>query len=97
MREGRASDLVVSALVLSGAALASYISGLLPAIIAVFGVELRWFPIKMLGPGTACWVGFITWTLPAIALALFLTAMVARTCRTSLLGVLSSDYGAGCP
>jgi peptide/nickel transport system permease protein len=54
-------------------------------LILVFGVWLRWLPIS--GRGSAA-----NLILPAITLATFSTARIARLVRASMLDVLSADY-----
>ena len=54
-------------------------------LILVFGVWLRWLPVS--GRGT-----FLHLLLPAITLATFSTARIARLVRSSMLDVLGQDY-----
>ncbi|MCL2125489.1 MAG: ABC transporter permease [Oscillospiraceae bacterium] len=54
-------------------------------MIRLFGVQLRWLPIS----GVATWKG---WILPCIAMALGLTALIARQMRSDLLEVIRQDY-----
>ena len=54
-------------------------------LIRFFGVQLRWLPIS----GVASWKG---WILPCTAMALGLTAMIARQMRSDLLEVIRQDY-----
>jgi peptide/nickel transport system permease protein len=54
-------------------------------LILLFGVALRWLPTS----------GFASWTslvLPAVTLAAFPTALVARLTRSSMLEILNRDY-----
>lgn len=54
-------------------------------LIQFFGVNLRWLPIR----GVATWTG---WVLPVAAMALGLTAIIARQMRSDMLEVLRQDY-----
>ncbi len=54
-------------------------------LILIFGVWLRWLPVS--GRGT-----FAHLLLPAITLATFSTARIARLVRSSMLDVLGQDY-----
>ena len=54
-------------------------------LIRVFGVNLRWLPIS----GITTWKG---WILPCVAMALGLTALLARQMRSDLLEVIRQDY-----
>ena len=54
-------------------------------LIRFFGVQLRWLPIR----GVTTWTG---WILPCVAMALGLTAVIARQMRSDLLEVVRQDY-----
>jgi peptide/nickel transport system permease protein len=54
-------------------------------LIRLFGVQLGWLPIS----GVESWTG---WILPSAAMALGLTALIARQMRSDLLEVLRQDY-----
>ena len=54
-------------------------------LINFFGVRLKWLPIM----GIASWKG---WVLPTAAMALGLTALIARQMRSDLLEVVRQDY-----
>ena len=54
-------------------------------LIRFFGVQLRWLPLS----GVATWKG---WVLPCVAMALGLTAIIARQMRSDMLEVLRQDY-----
>lgn len=54
-------------------------------LIRLFGVQLGWLPIS----GVKDWTG---WILPSVAMALGLTAIIARQMRSDLLEVLRQDY-----
>lgn len=56
----------------------------------VFGIQLGWFPVSGYEPGI---LGALrTLTLPAIAIALSLIAVVLRTLRASMQRVLGTEY-----
>ena len=61
--------------------------------ILIFSVTLRWFPTQGYVPISE---GFLTWlrylTLPAVALGIHHSALIARMTRSSMLEVLSADY-----
>jgi peptide/nickel transport system permease protein len=54
-------------------------------LIRFFGVQLGWLPTS----GVETWLG---WILPSTAMALGLTAIIARQMRSDLLEVLRQDY-----
>ncbi|WP_405426579.1 ABC transporter permease [Streptomyces erythrochromogenes] len=56
----------------------------------LFAVQLGWFPSSGAGDG----LGDMLWhlTLPAIALALYLTGMLARVTRSAMLDALDSEH-----
>lgn len=81
-------DTTVSSLTLLGSSISPYVSGIL--LIAVFAVALGWFPVFGLGEG-----GFerlYHLTLPAIALAIALSALVARVTRASVGTALEQEF-----
>ena len=88
VRRNSAVDGVLSlgALVLASAA--SYVSGIL--LIIVFATWLDWFPV--FGLGTTGVDRLYHLTLPALALAGSLTALVMRVTRASMSDVLTSEH-----
>jgi peptide/nickel transport system permease protein len=87
-RKSSAVDNTISSISLIGSSMATYVSGIL--LIAVFGVALGWFPVFGLGsPGLD---RIYHLTLPAIALAVALIALVQRTTRVALADVLDQDF-----
>ncbi|NLA86468.1 MAG: ABC transporter permease, partial [Clostridiales bacterium] len=54
-------------------------------MIRLFGVQLRWLPIS----GISSWKG---WVLPCVAMALGVTAVIARQMRSDMLEVVRQDY-----
>ena len=81
-------DTTVSSFTLVGSSISTYVSGIL--LIAVFAVALGWFPVFGLGEGGLDRVYHLT--LPAIALAIALSALVARVTRASLGGALQQEF-----
>ncbi len=82
-RAGSVADLAVSALVLFGISMPVYWLGLM--LIVLFSIHLRWLPAA----GAS---GPLSIVLPAITLAAFSVAFIARITRSSLLEVLRQDY-----
>jgi len=68
---------------LAAISIPTFVTG--PALIAVFGLYLGWFPVGGWGRFDQIW-------LPAVCLAAPYLAYVARLMRNSLLDVLKSDY-----
>jgi len=88
LRQGRLADSAISGVVLVLASISSYVSGVV--LLVVFGVKLGWFPI--IGTGTGGTDRLLHLTLPAIALALSLIALIARTTRASVVRVLALEF-----
>ncbi len=82
-REGTWLDRAVMAVVLVGQSVPTFWLGLL--MIRVFAVDLRWLPVS--GRGT--WGQLV---MPAVALALWLAALLARITRSEMLESLAQDY-----
>ncbi|MCB1390053.1 MAG: ABC transporter permease [Rhodobacteraceae bacterium] len=62
-------------------------------LVAIFAVNLRWFPATGFTPITDSPLGWLrSVTLPAIALGLSSSAAIARQVRSSMVGVLQMDY-----
>ncbi|GAW92862.1 ABC transporter permease [Calderihabitans maritimus] len=66
-----------------GVSVPSYVLGIL--LMYVFAVKLKWFP-------AARWGTLMHIPLPALALAGYPTAMIARLMRSSMLEVMRQDY-----
>lgn len=81
-------DTAVSGVVLVGASISTYVSGIL--LIAVFSVAVGWFPVFGLGDGISSRIYHLT--LPAIALAIALQCLVTRTTRASLAKTLEQEF-----
>lgn len=80
---GRAIDVLVSAVSVSGMSLPTYWLGLM--LVIVFAVNLRWLPAA----GAEDPRGVI---LPTVTLAALSTALIARMSRSAMLEVLGQDY-----
>src|SRR5437867_10590439 len=83
VRQGTGYDYAGTVLAVLGQSLPNFWLGIM--LILLFGVTLRWLPTS----------GFQSWRhliLPAVTLAAFPTALVARLTRSSLLEILGQDY-----
>ena len=81
-------DTTVSIFTLVGSSISTYVSGIL--LITIFAVALGWFPVFGLGdPGLD---RIYHLTLPAIALAVALSAFVARVARAGLGSSLEQEF-----
>jgi len=76
-------DRLVMALVLLGQSVPTFWLGLL--MIRIFAVNLRWVPVS--GHGTVLHL-----VMPAVALGLYLAALLARLTRSEMLEALAQDY-----
>lgn len=74
---------------LIGLSFPAFVSGIL--LLLVFAVNLRWFPVISAG-GSGIEAHFRNLVLPAITLALIMTAYITRVTRSSMLNVLNEDY-----
>ncbi len=83
VRAGRWPDLLVSTVVLFGISMPVYWLGLM--LILVFSIQLRWLP-------AAGSEGSLSLVLPAVTLAFFSMAFIARITRSSMLEVLHQDF-----
>jgi peptide/nickel transport system permease protein len=82
-RRGSAVDTLGIAATALGQAVPGFWLGLM--LIWIFGVWLRWFPVS----GFGGWRHFV---LPAITLAAFYAAQIARVTRSAVLDALGQDY-----
>jgi peptide/nickel transport system permease protein len=83
VRRNTAWDVLASGASLCGVSIPNFWLGIM--LILLFGVTLRWLPTS----------GFLGWphlVLPAVTLAAFPTALVARLTRSSLLEILGHEY-----
>lgn len=76
-------DMVVTALALFGMSMPAFWLGLM--LIVIFSVKLKLLPVG--GSG-----GFLYLILPAITLAAYLLASIARNTRSAMMEVLAQDY-----
>ena len=83
VRAGGVLDRLVMAMVLLGQSVPTFWLGLL--MIRIFAVNLRWVPVS--GYGTALHL-----VMPALALGLYLAALLARLTRSEMLEALAQDY-----
>jgi peptide/nickel transport system permease protein len=83
VRRGTRYDYAGTVLAVLGQSLPNFWLGIM--LILLFGVTLRWLPTS----------GFTSWwhlILPAVTLAAFPTALVARLTRSSMLEILSREF-----
>ncbi len=83
VRRGTGYDVAGTIVAVVGQSLPNFWLGIM--LILLFGVALRWLPTS----GFASWSSLV---LPAITLAAFPTALVARLTRSSMLEILNRDY-----
>ncbi|HEU4754950.1 MAG TPA: ABC transporter permease [Armatimonadota bacterium] len=77
-------DRLCTTLALTGASVPAFV--ILPLLVLVFALRLRWFPVTYENGG---WWEFV---LPAIALGTRPAALIARMTRASFLETLGQDY-----
>lgn len=82
-RRGTVADTLIIAATALGQAVPGFWLGLM--LIWIFGVQLRWVPVS----GYGGWSHFV---LPALTLAAFYAAQIARVTRSSVLDALGQDY-----
>jgi peptide/nickel transport system permease protein len=83
VKANRGLDRAVMALVLLGQSVPTFWLGLV--MIRIFAVNLRWLPVS--GYGTALHLA-----MPAVVLALYLAALLARVTRSEMIEALTQDY-----
>ncbi|MGB6455787.1 MAG: ABC transporter permease [Streptosporangiaceae bacterium] len=81
-------DRIASAGVLVGASLSTYLSGIL--LIVALAVGVHWFPV--FGAGSGVLDRLYHLILPALALAIALTASVARVMRASVIEIVDQEF-----
>ncbi|MDQ0340985.1 peptide/nickel transport system permease protein [Caldalkalibacillus uzonensis] len=90
-RRGTRVDQTFMVLVMLGMAIPSFLMGLL--LMQLFGVKLQWFPVAGYEPLSAgLWDHLKFMILPATALGIIQTAVIARMTRSSMLDVFSANY-----
>jgi oligopeptide transport system permease protein len=85
MKRSSPTDFGITTAVVLGVALPSFVTG--PLLALVFGLYLHWLPVAGWEAGEPRYL-----VLPVIALALPVTAYIARITRGSLLEVLRANY-----
>jgi oligopeptide transport system permease protein len=85
LRRNKTADYGITALVVLGIALPSFVTG--PLFALVFGLYLRWLPVAGWEEGAPRYL-----ILPVVTLALPVIAYIARITRGSLLEVLRANY-----
>ncbi|MEM9551622.1 MAG: ABC transporter permease [Pseudomonadota bacterium] len=87
------ADKAITFAVLLGISVPSFFLGMM--MILLFSVNLRWFPVSGMWPiyGTRdIWALIDHLTLPALALAVVATGVIARLSRSAMLEVLRQDF-----
>jgi peptide/nickel transport system permease protein len=86
-----ATDQTLMMLALVGISIPNFLLGLI--FVLVFGVWLGWFPVAGYSPLEDGWMGTVrSLVLPAFALGLVQSALIARIARSSMLDVLREQY-----
>ena len=87
------ADKLITFVVLLGISIPSFFLGMM--MILVFSVNLRWFPVSGMWPiygDRDIWALLDHLTLPALALAVVATGVIARLARSAMLEVLRQDF-----
>ena len=88
-----AADKGITFAVLLGISIPSFFLGMM--MILLFAVTLRWFPVSGMWPvygERTVWVLIQHLTMPALALAVVATGVIARLSRSAMLEVLRQDF-----
>lgn len=88
VRRGRTADTLVVGGTTLAASVPSFVLGI--ALVALFAVQLRWFPVA--GAGTGGMDRLYALTLPAVTLAIGALAIVSRVTRQSMIEQFSSEH-----
>ncbi len=88
VRRGKPSDTAIVGGTTLAASIPSFVLGI--ALVALFAVQLRWFPVAGAGSGGAERVWALT--LPALTLAIGALAIVSRVTRQSMIEQFSSEH-----
>lgn len=88
LRQGRAADSAVRGVFQIGLSMPVFYLGLI--LLTVFGAKLRWFPVGGYGDGFLDHIYHLF--LPAVTLALSLSAILMRNLRAAIIGVVDADY-----
>jgi peptide/nickel transport system permease protein len=87
----RAADQMFMALALVGISVPNFLLGLL--LILCFGVWLGWLPVAGYAPLEHGWLGTLrSMVMPAFALGLVQSALIARIARSAMLDVLREQF-----
>ena len=90
-RAGSFVDRALSAASVAGFSIPIFVVGY--ALVQVFSINMRWFPVQGYKPlSEGIWACLHSIFLPSIALALLFSALVAKIARASMLEVLAEDY-----
>jgi peptide/nickel transport system permease protein len=87
------ADKAITFVVLLGISIPSFFLGMM--MILIFAVQLRWFPVSGMWPiygERDLWVLLDHLTMPALALAVVATGVIARLARSAMLEVLRQDF-----
>ena len=87
------ADKAITFVVLLGISVPSFFLGMM--MILTFAVNLRWFPVSGMWPiygDRTLWVLLDHLAMPALALAVVATGVVARLSRSAMLEVLRQDF-----
>ncbi|WEG08750.1 ABC transporter permease [Microbacterium horticulturae] len=88
VRRGRAADTLVVGGTTLAASVPSFVVGI--ALVALFAVQVRWFPVS--GAGSGFGGRLYSLTLPAVTLAVGALAIVSRVTRQSMIEQFSSEH-----
>ena len=90
-QHGRVTDRAIRALATLGMSVPGFLLGLF--LIFFFAVQLRWFPVVGYRSTNADWLMNLWYlTLPAIALAFRIAALIARMTRAVMLDVMQEGF-----
>lgn len=87
------ADKAITFVVLLGISIPSFFLGMM--MILIFAVQLRWFPVSGIWPiygDRNLWVLMDHLAMPALALAVVATGVIARLTRSAMLEVLRQDF-----
>lgn len=88
VRRGKATDTAIIGATTLAASVPSFVLGI--AFVALFAVQLRWFPVAGAGSGGLDRLHALT--LPALNLAITALAIVSRVTRQSMIEQFSSEH-----
>lgn len=87
----RALDRVITIGGMSLSVVPEFVTGI--ALLLVFGLWLRWFPVSATAPyGATWWESLWHLVLPSLALAAILFGYIARVARAGVIDALESDF-----